>query len=261
MNARQMRRRCAAYAVPVAIFFALLLCADRPRTSHAASPEQLAPAELLERALQQCNTINDYACRFTKCERMNGRLKKPEVIDVRVRVAPLSIYMQWVENPGKIRRAVYVQGRNVGDEGQERVLVEPNGLLARAVAPRVKLELRGERARKASRYTIDEYVFRAMLQRIITQSSGATGAEFAWRPVRGGTIDGRDTFVLECVRESSTPTDAESPAVLIVHLDRQRLVPLMLQAYADPQREVLVEEYRCEDLRLNPGLGDADFQL
>jgi hypothetical protein len=237
------------------------MMANNPLWSRAQGGLDQDPAQLLVEALHRAEAVQDYRCTFIKQERVGDTLKPRQTLDVLYRERPQSICLRWVENPEEIRAAVWVQGRNVSEQGDELIVVEPSGFLARALAGQVSVPLHGKEAREASRYTLDQYGFRPILARIVAENErfAATGA-LTWSDVREGTINERPTFVI-VRRLPADPSEGYPNALLIVHLDREWLLPVAIRAYADANGRELLEHYTCLGLQLNPGLGEEDFKL
>ena len=98
----------------------------------------------------------------------------------------------------------------------------------------VFVPVKGERAEKASRRTIDECGFGStfeLMERYCSQASEAGVLELSF----AGTaeIDGRPTLVL--VRHLPYTGDGGTypDATLVLHLDRESLLPVEIESYAD----------------------------
>ena len=46
---------------------------------------------------------------------------------------------------------------------------------------------------------------------------------------------------------------------LVIHLDKEMLIPALCLCYADEQQQVLLGKYMTTDVRLNPSLPDSVF--
>ena len=87
--------------------------------------------------------IDDYTATFIKQERIDGKLGKPEEIEVRFRDFPHSVYMIWKKNADQARRALYVDSPEFKDsKGRKLAKVEPNGAIARLFVSEVEIEIR-----------------------------------------------------------------------------------------------------------------------
>jgi hypothetical protein len=250
--------RLPAAVLSAVVLFGIVLALNTPRFSAAGARDD--PEALLAAAWERAQRVEDFTCRFFKHERVQGELKRPQTMDTYFRAEPFSIHLKWRENPGRIQRALYVAGAHVASDGTEQVLVEPSGAIARALKPKVAIPLHGELARKASRYTLDEFGFQAALERIRAENQRfAAAGVLTWDPVRDGVVDGRPTLVL--TRWLPEAGGDYPNAKLVVELDAEWLLPVNVEAYADAAGTVLLEHYRCVGLDLNPGLDDGHFRF
>src|SRR5437016_5386397 len=62
-----------------------------PQSSNPMDP----PLRLLAEARGSYKEIKDYACLFIKRERIRGQLQPENLIQLKVRSQPFSVYMQW----------------------------------------------------------------------------------------------------------------------------------------------------------------------
>src|SRR5438270_4022894 len=53
------------------------------------------PVRAFEVVLKRCNEYHKYTCTMEKHERINGKLKPPEVVWVAFRDEPFSVFMKW----------------------------------------------------------------------------------------------------------------------------------------------------------------------
>ena len=84
---------------------------------------------LLERGLARLESIPSYSFTITKQERVGQDLQPPQVMNVKLRHNPFSLYMKWIdgEGPGvRGRQLLYVQGEN-----DNNLLVLPGGIAGR----------------------------------------------------------------------------------------------------------------------------------
>ena len=225
--------------------------------------EQYDPIELLRHARQRCaQEVRDYSCVFLRQERLAGELTAPQTVKVLYREDPQSVYMTWILNTGRVRRALYVKGRLVNGDGEEQALVEPAGAIARLLVRELKVPIHGAEARKSGRSTIDQFGFRVVLDRILrdNQRFAALGC-LEWTYEGEGLIDGRPTHVLVRHLPYAGPDGQFPDARLVVHLDQERLWPVGIRSFADEQERELLGSYVTTRVDLNPGLTDRDFEF
>jgi len=219
------------------------------------------PVAFLRSSLERYNrSVHDYTCTFTKQELVNGRLTPEQVMHVKVREKPFSVNMLWVKNADKARRAIYVEGKWTGANGEKLAVVEPAGAIAQLLVDDVMRPIDGPDARKAARRQIDQFGFANSLKLILRYCElAARRNELNIRYVGEGTHNGRPTYVLErwlpYVEEGGEYPDR----VLVVHMDKEHLLPTCCISYADDAKTKLLGRYELTDVRFNVGLTDADF--
>jgi hypothetical protein len=227
----------------------------------AAAP--LDPLGLLRRAQQRCaQEVRDYACLFLRQERVGGKLTKPQTIKVLYREQPQSVHMTWIRNTDRVRRACYVKGRLVNERGEEEALIEPAGPIARLFVGELKVPIHGPEARKSGRFTIDQFGFHAVLDRLLRENERYTAlGGVKWSYEGTGAVDGRPTHVLVRQLPYAGPGGDFPDARLVVHLDQEYLWPVAIHSFADRQERELLGSYVTTRVELNPGLTDGDFEL
>ena len=207
--------------------------------------------------------VRDYTCTFVKQERIRGRLGKVERIEVRFRKRPFSVFFVWKENANKVRRALYIDRPDyVDSKGRKLARVEPNGAIARLFVRDIKLPLHSKRSREVSRRSLDDFGFGAFF-RMLEEYNGAAAEKGVLRFsfVGTGQIDGRPTYVFERYLPYTGEDGPWPDAKMIMHLDQQWLLPVAVYSYADAKGTKLLGSYVFEDVKLNVGLTDRDFQF
>jgi len=219
------------------------------------------PTRLLETALTRCRqSVADYVGTLIKQERIAGQLGPRQRILVKFRRAPFSVLLHWLENPKDARRVLYVRGERVDKQGRELALVQPEGPIARLLFPILTIPIHGPGAHTMSRLTIDQFGFENGLALILKYARLASdeGAP-ALRYAGVGTVGERPTHVVERRLPYRNGEATYPDRTLIVHLDRERLIPLAIHCYADDTKQELLASYVFSDVRLNVGLTDEDF--
>ncbi len=205
-------------------------------------------------------SVHDYVCTFEKQEMVGGRLQTEQVTQVRFREKPFSVNMLWTRNADKARRVIYVDGKWTDNKGQRLAIVEPEGVIARALVDYVMRPIDGSDAKKAARRQIDQFGFANSMRLIIKYSEmAAQRKELAFRFVGEGTSGNRPTWVLERTLPYTDDAGVYPDRVLVVHVDKEWFVPVCCISYADDARTKLLGKYVTRDVRFNVGLTDADF--
>lgn len=225
---------------------------------------QADPLAVIRRGIEQCDReLRDYRCTFIKQERVQGKLRDEEQIDVRYRREPKSVFMVWERNADQAKRALYIDAAAFRDaDGQPLAKVEPAGAIARLFVSEVLIPVRGERARATSRRTIDEFGFRetyAILERYNTLAQARGKLEFRFEGV--SEIDSRPTLVFVRYLPYDGKSSEFPDAKMVMHIDQQWLVPTAIYSYADRAGTQLLGRYLFTNVQINPGLSDKDFQF
>lgn len=218
------------------------------------------PLGFLKMALERYDrSVRDYSCVFTKQELLGGRLSAEQVMDAYFREKPFSVRLDWKQNADKCSRVLYVADKWIED-GQQMAVVEPAGAIAQLFVSHVMRPISGEDARKNSRRTIDQFGLRNSLDltlkyALLSQEQNALNFTYQGN----SEVDGRTTLVFER-RLPYTHDGCPWPdRVLVVHLDRELLLPSLCLAYADDDKKVLLGRYQYSNLKLNTNLADSVF--
>ncbi len=232
----------------------------------ARVPHPIDPAlDLAREALAHVRaSVTDCTVVISKRERIGDELKGPQRFFAKIRHRregadgeriPLGVYLRFQEPPSMAgREVIWVEGRNDG-----RMIAHEGGLLGIA---RLRLDPTSLLAMAGNRYPITEIGIERLLERLVElgeRNRRRDECEVALE--RGILVDG-----IPCTRievRHPRPREHFDFHLAEVYLDERRLVPLRYASYDWPRTPggppVLVEEYAFEDLRLNVGLTDADF--
>ena len=130
----------------------------------AAEMERLArtdPIAFLQKCLLRYDReVKGYRCTLQKQERIDGKLKGTEEIDVQFREKPFSVRLDWRSGAGLAQRSLYVKGRS-----NDQVLVLPT-ILPRVVGV-VERDPEGKQARQSGRYPLTEFGIKIGTQRAL----------------------------------------------------------------------------------------------
>jgi hypothetical protein len=250
---------------PADAFLGPAAYADAPIPSRSALA--LTEHDLLELTRRgrerYAREIRDYRCTFLKQERIDGKLKPREEIEVRYRESPTSIYMIWQKNASEAKRALFKDTKEFVDKSNQKVArVEPNGAIARLFVKDVRVPIDGPEAHRTSRRTIDEFGFKStfeLLERYnrVGEKNGVLDIRYGGE----GTIDGRPTYVLIRSLPYDGPEGTYPDARMVLHLDQEWLLPTAVYSYADHEGKDLLGSYVFTKVRLNPGLTDDAFKF
>ena len=217
------------------------------------------PVAFFEAALDRYDrSVRDYTCTFTKQELVAGKLSKEQVINAMFCQKPFSVRFEWVKNPDKCSRVLYVADRLVKD-GQQMAIIEP-GAIAKLFVSYVERPIHGEDAKKSSRRTIDQFGLRNSLVLILKYCKMARERKILdFTGVGSGEVEDRPTLVFERRLPYTGEDGAWPDRVLVVHMDKELLVPTLCTSYADDQKQALLGKYMMTGVKLNANLPDSVF--
>ena len=205
-------------------------------------------------------SVMGYTCTFYKQELIDGKLTQRQEVQVKYREDPKSVYMHWTKNAGKARRVIYIEDKWTKD-GLPAALCQPEGGIARLLVSKILMPINGPDAKAASRRTIDQFGFANALDLILKYSLMANKEGALKLELTGeGTVDDRPTYVFER-RVPYTDENGKYPdRVLVYHLDKQTLMPVSCESYADLAKKQLLGRYQYANIRLDVALTDTDFE-
>lgn len=208
--------------------------------------------------LSDLEKIQDYSATVVKRERIDGKLRDPETVFVKIRHKPFSVYMYFLHPDSlKGQQAIYVQGANAN-----KLMGHGNGV--RKVFGWVPLDPTGPIAMQGNRYPITELGVLNLVRRLI--EVGEKDLQYGECEVKfypGAKINGR---VVTCVAiVHPVPRRNFLYHMARVFVDDELNVPVRFEAYEWPEKPggppELLEEYTYLNLKLNNGFTDADFDV
>lgn len=209
------------------------------------------PVAFLKASLARYNReVKGYSLTFQKQERIGGKLEKKELLDVKFRDKPFSVYMRWVEGARLAERVIYVEGENDG-----KMLVRPVGIGRFLI---VKRDPEGEEARKSGRYTLKQFGLKKGLQRSLfgfegDQKAGTLHVQYLGKQKVKEAGD-RTCWVLK--RRYEKPDD-DGVADQTLYIDTENW--LMVGTILKDHKGKLLAEYWFRDIKLNPDFGKDQF--
>lgn len=230
--------------------------AGGPAAPAVASPLD-QPLQLLAEANRTFQGIRDYTCLFVRREQIRGQLTPENLVAMRVRTQPFSIYMRWLA-PAEMagQEACYVAGRNNG-----MMRVHASGF--RGVAGFVSLAPNDPRIMEKSRHQITEAGIANLLVRY--GERWETERRLNKTQVRVAEYEYNKR---KCMRVEMLHPDNSGREFLfyrcVVYFDKEHHLPVRVENYdwprqgGNPQGD-LVESYSYVDLRFNVGLGEEAF--
>ena len=232
----------------------------------ATLPEAMA---LARQALAEIeHNVHDYSAKIIKKERISKTLVDRDLLDkdyitsemfAKIREKPFGVYLKVLNRSDneriKDREVIYAQGRN----GDMLLAHSPHLLGSRFTIP---VDPKSWPAMLGEHYPITEIGVANLCRQLIKRGESAGDpSQVQVKRYRHAQIDNRPCSLLEIEYPVKEP---KSRAYLArVFLDDQWHFPIRVEVYEVPlnrdQGPQLVEEYTYEDLKLNNGFTDADF--
>jgi Protein of unknown function (DUF1571) len=222
----------------------------------SAALEELAtkkPVEFLEHCLNRYpDQVHGYRCIFEKQEKVNGKLRAKEKIQVHFRAQPFSVHMHWLKGNdlfGAVK-TLYVEGENDGL------------LLARPTIPGVGLKekkLDDPQVKGTSRFPVTKFGVYI----------GAQDTLFSMRAAeKKGTLNVTykgiervkelgHRLCYHFVRTPYSPPEEDNVNELTIYIDLETLLQVG-SVLRDPDSK-LVAEYFFRDIELNPSFSEEQF--
>jgi len=204
---------------------------------------------LAVRAQQAAIDLGVYTARFEKQERIDGRLRPLEQMEVAIREDPLSIRMRWVGEVDTGKDALYVE-----DENDDRLRVYTGH---RAVKMRLNLDPDGDTVMKGNRHPLTDMGL-VTLARGLLHSAGesAPARKESFHYLGRSRLLGR---VVELVGRRTFPGGDGPHEYLLYALDAERGFPLMAVRWDTRGR--LVELYRYRNVNPAAEVPDQVFDF
>jgi hypothetical protein len=201
--------------------------------------------------------VRDYECRLVKRERVKSTLLPEEVMILKVRNKPLSVYLR-CDSPGpdKGMEVCYVEGRNQG-----MMRVHPAGVLG--ILGFWSVDPHDPRAFEKNRHCITEAGLGSLLDSTSRYWDMERRLNATLVHIADDSVDGRACTRIETIH----PDRGAGPFygyLCVLWLDKVTHLPAGAETYDWPRRGGpsggdLLESYRYLDLRCNVGLGDDAF--
>ncbi len=217
---------------------------------HGAA-ETAGPLEIeawLRQAVAILAATDSYTAIFHKEELIAGRLTDEETIYLKVK-KPFKVYMKWIARPFQGRESLYVEGSN-----NNRIRVRECGLAGLAV---FNLDPRSSVVMSGSRHPITDSGLENLARLILDNiRRGIDEGAIVVRDQGGEVVYGAQTRRVEIEFPLERRKDYYSCRA-VVNFGVTSKMPVRIQIYDQQNR--LVERYGYEDIRLDAGLTDADF--
>lgn len=236
--------------------------AGLPVPTGALAPDEhpLAPAlRWAQDGVTRIGNIRDYSCTMIKRERIDGELLEHQYMFMKVRHQPFSVYLYFLK-PDKIKgqECIYVEGANDGN-----LFAHGSGLKERVIGT-VSLNPTSMLAMKDNRYPITKIGMHNLVKELLEIGSHDTQfGECDVQFYKGVKLTGRTCTMMQVTHP--TPRRNFRFHIARIVVDDELNLPVRYEAYTWPTqaggKPVLEEEYTYQNLKLNNGFTDADFDV
>jgi hypothetical protein len=223
----------------------------------AASPWD-QPLRLLNQAARTYQNVRDYTGLLLKQERIRGQLQPENVMEIKMRTQPFSVYFRWLGPKQSAGQEVcYVAGQN-----NNMMRVHSKGVIG-AISGFISLSPNDPRVMEHSRHTITEAGIGNLIGRLQTYWAMEKQLGSAEVRVAEYEYNKRRCTRVEVIRPDSNGGKFPNYRT-VVYFDKENNLPIRLELYdwprsGGPAGGDLVECYSYLNLRFNVGLTDAMF--
>ena len=204
----------------------------------------------------EISKLKDYTAILTKQENIGGEVKAAQMMDLKVRHEPFSVYLKF-RYPKDLagQEVIYIKGQNDG-----KLLGHGVGLQKRLGT--MKLDPEGFVAMKDNKYPITEIGILNLVDKLI--EVGEKDSKFGECEVEyfeGIKMDERECTMIQV--KHPVPRKQFLFYIARIVIDNEHNVPVRYESYEWPTAEgkepTLIEVYTYQKFNKNVGLTDADF--
>lgn len=213
---------------------------------------------LLQNSEARLEEVDDLTAVFQKLERIDGELLPLNVMDLKVRREPLSVYLRWHE-PYNGREIVWQEGRD-----QNQVSVHAGGW-RRRIVPLLRVAPDSEQAREYSRRPVTQIGLWNFNRRMLSYvDQGCENPNINVTMTQNVRLTDRACYRFSFVHPE--PFASLEFHRVNIFIDKALGVPVGCELFAFPTEDapetpVLEESYAFGNLQLQVGLGDIDFSI
>lgn len=227
-----------------------------PETRLEGMPAKRLLLDYLKQAQARLDAIPSYTALFHKQERIDGKLGKPEAIELKVRHQPFALYLKFRDpEPGK--EVVYAAGR------YDNHMIAHGAGVSRLLIPRLKVAPDSALALRGNRHPITDAGLSNLNRRLIGfREMDMTDDEAITILDRHADDQGR-TWLRSIHDHPNRKSDRPFKYVEVLY-DPETLLPHQIASYEWPTPgqgtdPPLAEKYTYENVILNVPLSDIDF--
>ena len=209
-----------------------------------------------EKERPRVEAIKDYTAIMTKQENINGVVQEAQVMEIKVRHEPLSFYLKF-RYPKKMngQEAIFVPSQNEGK-------VIGHGVGVERTFGTQRLDPEGFIAMRGCKYSIKEMGIINLIDKLL--EVGYKDSKYGECDVKyyeGVKVGSRESTLIRVVHP--VPRKNFIFHVAQIFVDNELNLPIRYESYEWPKAEgepmILIEAYTYDNLKINVGLTDADF--
>jgi outer membrane lipoprotein-sorting protein len=240
-TAVSLLRFCILAAIPL-----LFLMKTATAASLDTPAVKIDPFEVISMMEKAYEKVNDYTALYHKGDHLRGEVLPEEIVYIKFK-KPFKMYMKWLKGPHEGREAIYVHGMN-----KNKMIGHEGGLLG---VLNWRLDPRGKIAMRGQLHPVTDLGVGRLIEIIAGDAKkGAAAKELKLIYLGEEEIYGRKVWHIRM--ELPPKKDYYSP-MSDGWIDEESHLPLKAILYG-PKGE-FIESFGYSDLKLNPGLSDAEF--
>ncbi len=214
----------------------------------------------LEKAHRQLKKSTGYTAKMLRQERVDGELLDEEIMSLKVKHAPFSVYMKWIQG-SKGQEVLYVDGQYEGN-----MIVKPGGFKGRFLSA-LEIDPEGDIAMASSRHCIRKAgLLNLATEMLENRRNDLETGLVKCRMADGQKFDDRTClcFIVEFPHEGYLDDYRKS----VAFIDQDTSMPVLVRNYSWPKEDVaaekldeetLVESYAYSDIRMDTEFVASDF--
>ncbi len=215
------------------------------------------PVAFLENCVRRYDRdVKSYNATLSKQERIDDTLYPPEVLQVRFREHPFSVWLHWLQGERKAKTVLYVQ-----DANDNKILVHPGGLAGRLLFGKpLRLDVNSSLARGSGRYPLDQFgiekgTLRTLAGWVAAQKQGTLHVEYLGKK-KIEDVGGRLCWCFH--RTYVQPDPVSKAADLTLYVDCKNW--LQVGSIIKDKDGKLIGVYDFKDVQLNPTFAPGQFE-
>jgi outer membrane lipoprotein-sorting protein len=217
-----------------------------PYATAAQLSEMIDFDKLLERSIKSYEGVKDYTCLFHKRELVDGKLREEQNIILKFK-KPEHFYLKWTKGRNKGIESIFVKGKN-----NDKLIVHLGGLLSFI---KLSIDPIGKLALKNNRHPIMEAGFGHIIHLVEKNYLISRNDKDSFITYEGEKVlSGQKTLLIKAVFPKGKGYYGH---IIYVYFDKISFLPIGVTVYG--WENEFLEDYRFENIKLNVGLTEKDF--